>query len=94
MADLAMTRRMLIDDSRKDPNTGEKIFKVLPWDLVAYSGGGDGVISGLEMVSIGIGDATKDNGTDREVRGIEFVNIDKAFSLTNHGGGTYGLPKA
>jgi len=90
MADLATSRTMIIDDSRKDAS-GAKIFDVLPWEAVTYNIGLGKQLHGLEPISI-VGTATQDNGTDHEVRGIEFVNGGQFAALHGVGGRTQ-LPK-
>ena len=87
MSDLAVERRMLIDDTRKDSD-GNKIFRVLPWQIVTYDNTGinNSPISGLEPVSVNVSGVVVDNRTDLEITGIDFIEEGTLFSQTNTGG--------
>ena len=87
MADLALERRMLIDDTRRDAR-GDKVFKVLPWQSVIYTNGANEKIAGLEPVSANVSGVVLDNGTDMQIRGIEFVNEGTLFTRNSTAGHT------
>jgi hypothetical protein len=81
MADLALERKMIIDDSRSDAR-GEQILTVLPWQYVVYDGGGSvGKIAGLEPVDYTTFlDAARDPG-EKQIRGMQSVSADSLFTI-------------
>lgn len=93
MADLALERRMLIDDTRID-DRGEKVLKVLPWQYVVYANG----LHGLEPVDYApmrdvasSGNIIAFNHKEKEVRGIEFIDEGTMFRKLSTAG-EVGLP--
>lgn len=78
--DLATERIKLQDITGRRPSDGARIVKVLPWQIVTYSG-----VCGLEPL-----DWVRGNevglASEKELTGIQSMEGDKLFASTNCGG--------
>ena len=78
--DLASERIKLQDLSARRPSDGARIVRVLPWQIVTYSG-----VCGLEPLDWVRG-GTGSLGSEKELTGIQSMEGDKLFVSTNCGG--------
>lgn len=94
--DLALQRRLLLDNSRKN-SRGQTILRPLYWYSVVYSTGSS-TVAGLEPVDYTTmpndkdGDISAANDREKEITGFEFSERDRLTSTT-FSGGDVGFPR-
>lgn len=85
MADLAITRVQLVDNSRVRAD-GRRLHRILPWQVVKY----DGYVPMIEPVDCLVGTETATQlQTSKQITGILFV--DESFFSKNGTGGEVGM---